>query len=412
MKTILISGASIAGTTLAYWLHRYGFDVTVVERAAAPREGGYAVDVRGPAMRVLERMGVIEQARACNCDTLATDLLDQHGRRGATMPRGFGVLEEGDIEIMRGDLVRVLYEATSSSVRYQFSDSIFSMEQDARGVHVKFRHGPARTFDLVVGADGLHSNVRRLCFGDEAQFLHHLGSYMAIFTVPNYLKLDRYQYLLNAPGRVVSVKSTNGNGELKVTVFFSSKRIDYDYRDLDAQRSLTAAAFADTGWELPRLMQEMQRASDFYFDSTSQVRMPRWSQGRVALVGDAAACPSPLAGQGSSMALVGAYVLAGEIAAERGDHEAALAGYERKTRAFMLKNQLVSAEIADGFAPTSSFGIWARNRSMALMRFIPGSHLIMKFFMRGLMQAVNGMELPDYGAAAPSVHTVAVAHAV
>ena len=396
MKTILISGASIAGTTLAYWLHRYGFDVTVVERAPAPREGGYAVDVRGPALRVLQRMGLEAQARARNTDTEATVFLDERGKRGATMSGGFGVIDPRDIEIMRGDLVRVLYDATRNDVRYQFSDSIRTLEQDASGVHVTFQEGPARTFDLVVGADGMHSNVRRLCFGDEAPFIHHLGSYMAIFTVPNYLKLDRLQYMFSAPGRVVSVKSNNGNAELKVTAFFSSPKLDYDYRDIPAQRALTAAAFADTGWELPRLMREMLDAPDFYFDSTSQVRMPRWSVGRVTLVGDAAVCPSPLAGQGSSMALVGAYVLAGELAARRGDALAALDSYEKRTRAFMQQNQQVSEELADGFAPNTSFGIWVRNRSLALMRFIPGSERIMLFFMRNLIRAVNGIELPDY----------------
>jgi 2-polyprenyl-6-methoxyphenol hydroxylase-like FAD-dependent oxidoreductase len=404
MKTILISGASIAGTTLAYWLHRYGFDVTVVERAPAPREGGYAVDVRGPAIKVLKQMGVAAQARNFNCDTLATQFLDARGKRAATMPRGFGVIDAQDIEIMRGDLVRILYDTTRHDVRYQFADSIRALEQHADGVHVTFQHAPPHSFDLVIGADGLHSNVRRLCFGDEAQFMHHLGSYMAIFTAPNYLGLDRAQYLFNAPGRVVSVKSTNGNAELKVVAFFSAETVAFDYRDIPGQKSLTAAAFADTGWELPRLMREMQSAPDFYFDSTSQVRMPRWSQGRVVLVGDAASCPSPLAGQGSSMALVGAYVLAGELAAQRSDPDAALGSYERRTRAFMQQNQEVSAELADGFAPNSSFGIWARNRSMALMRFIPGSHHIMNFFMRGLIRAVNGIALPDYAATPPSAH--------
>jgi len=412
MKTILISGASIAGTTLAYWLHRYGFDVTVVERGSAPREGGYAVDVRGPALRVLERMGVAAQARNFNCDTLETAFLDVRGKRAATMPLGFGVIDAQDIEIMRGDLVRILYDATCPDVRYQFSDSIRALEQHADGVHVTFQQAPPRTFDLVVGADGLHSNVRRLCFGDEAQYMHHLGSYMAIFTVPNYLRLDRYQYLYNAPGRVVCVKSTKGNAELKVTTFFSSEKLAYDHHDIATQRSLTAAAFADTGWELPRLMREMQSAPDFYFDSTSQVRMPRWSQGRVALVGDAAACPSPLAGQGSSMALVGAYVLAGELAARRGDPSAALDSYEQRTRAFMLQNQAVSAELADGFAPKSSFGIWARNRSMALMRFVPGSHHIMSFFMRGFIRAVRGIELPEYAPTAPAPHGLAAGRAM
>lgn len=396
MTTVLISGASVAGATLAHWLHRYGFDVTLVERAAAPREGGYAVDVRGPALGVLARMGVESAVRSFNCDTLGTSFLAASGKRAASMPRGFGVIDPDDIEIMRGDLVRVLYATTARQLNYQFADSITAIEQRTDRVCVSFEHAQPRSFDLVIGADGLHSNVRQHCFGDEMQFIHHLGSYMAIFTMPNQLGLDRWQYVFNEPRRVVSVKSTTGNRELKVTVFFAASRADYDHRDIALQKRWTATAFANSGWELPLLMRAMHDASDFYFDSTSQVRMPHWSQGRVALVGDAAACPSPLAGQGSSMALVGAYVLAGELAAARGDHAAAFANYERLTRGFMEQNQRVSRDLAAGFAPKSTFSIWARNRSLELLRILPGSDFLLKLAMRDLFKAANGIELRDY----------------
>jgi 2-polyprenyl-6-methoxyphenol hydroxylase-like FAD-dependent oxidoreductase len=411
MKTILISGASVAGTALAHHLQRYGFEVTVVERAPAPRTGGYAVDVRGPAIDVLARTGVLANARALQCDTIATTFLDGSGRGAVDMPRGIGVLDANDLEIMRADLVQVLYDTTRGKVNYQFSDSITAIEQRQSGVQVCFERGGTRGFDLVIGADGVHSNVRRLCFGDEAQWLEFLGSYMAIFTAPNLLGVDRWQYVQNTPGCLVSVKSTNGNAELKVVLFFSSPQLELDYSDVARQRQLTAAAFAGSGWELPRLLPIMQAAPDFYFDAMCQVHMPSWSQGRVALVGDAAWCPSPLAGQGSSMALIGAYVLAGELAANGGDHVRAFANYESATRAFMQGNLDYSKSMVDGFAPKTKLGIWARNRFMGMLRYMPGNALLMKLMMSGLVKVANAITLRDYEAYAISGQHVFSQHA-
>jgi 2-polyprenyl-6-methoxyphenol hydroxylase-like FAD-dependent oxidoreductase len=402
MKNILVSGASIAGPTLAYWLHRYGFHVTVVERAPAIREGGYAVDVRGAALDVLDRMGLLAHVRRENTDTLATSFVDQNGKRAATMDRGFGVIDSADVEIMRGDFVRILYAATNRHVNYLFSDVITSLEQRDDGVHVTFERNAPRTFDLVVGADGLHSNVRRLAFGDESQFIHHLGSYMAIFSAPNHMALDRWQLMFNLPGRVVSIKTTRGNAEVKVTAFFSSPPIRFDYRDLAQQKRLTAEAFADAGWEMPRLLAAMYQAPDFYFDSTSQIRMPNWSRGRVTLLGDACVCPSPLTGQGTSLALVGAYVLAGELAHAAGDHEVALARYEMAVRAFAERNQASAAGIAKGFAPQTPRGIWWRNLNFKLLPYIPWRNLVFNLVMRGIANAAKAITLSDYSASRDS----------
>jgi 2-polyprenyl-6-methoxyphenol hydroxylase-like FAD-dependent oxidoreductase len=411
MKSILISGASVAGTALAHHLHRYGFDVTVVERAPAPRPGGYAVDVRGPAIDVLERSGVLASARARQCDTIATTFLDSSGRGAVEMPRGVGVIGADDLELMRGDLVQILYETPRGEVNYQFSDSITAIEQREHGVQVCFERGGTRGFDLVIGADGVHSNVRRLCFGDEAPFLQFLGNYMAIFTAPNVLGLDRWQYVQNTPGRVVSVKSTNGNAELKVVLFYASPQLELDYRDVARQRQLMAAAFAGSGWELPRLLPFMQDAPDFYCDATCQVHMPSWSRGRVALVGDAAWCPSPLAGQGSSMALIGAYVLAGELVANGGEHVRAFANYDSATRAFIQGNLDYSKGLVDGFAPETELGIWARNRLLGILRYLPGNALLMKWMMSGLMKVANAITLRDYDAYASSRQHVLAQHA-
>jgi 2-polyprenyl-6-methoxyphenol hydroxylase-like FAD-dependent oxidoreductase len=396
MKSILISGASIAGTTLAWWLRRYGFQVTVVERAPAPREGGYAVDVRGRAIDVLQQMGVLPEVRKHNCDTLGTSFVAESGKSLAQMPRGFGVVDPDDIEIMRGDLVRVLYRATERDVSYVFGDAITALEERAAGVHVDFERGASRTFDMVIGADGVHSQVRRLAFGCEADFTHPLDAYMAVFTAENYLELDRWQYVLNVPRRVVSVKSVTGNHELKVFMFYPSTQRGCDLGELALQKRSLRAAFQDVGWAVPRLLKAMQEAPDFYFDATCQIRMPRWSKGRVALVGDACACPSPMAGQGSSLALVGAYVLAGELAEVSGDSERAFAAYEREARPFVEQNQLVSRELAAGFAPQSGFAIAARNFGLRALSSLPGSQLVLKLAMRSLTRASNAIALRDY----------------
>ena len=402
MKNVLISGASIAGPALGYWLQRYGFRVTIVERAPALRPGGYAVDVRGAGLDVLKRMDLSDAARRENTDTLATSFVDENGKRAATMDRGFGVADANDVEIMRGDLARILYEATREHVTYVFSDAISALEESADGVRVSFNVRPAETFDMVIGADGVHSHVRRLAFGDEAQFMHTLGSYMAIFSAPNHLELDRWQLIYNQPGRVVSIKTARGNAIVTVAAFFSSAPLTYDYRDLEQQKRLTAAAYADAGWELPRLLSAMQQAPDFYFDSTCQIRMPRWSQGRVTLVGDACCCPSPLSGQGTGLALVGSYVLAGELANAAGDHTTAFANYERVMRPFAERNQAGAEGIAKGFAPQTPREIRRRNFALKVMNFLPGKDFMFKMAARAAAESAKSITLSDYRAASAS----------
>ena len=395
-RHVLISGASIAGPALAYWLNRYGYRTTLVERAPAIRTGGYAIDVRGAALDVLERMGLLDEARRRGTDTLGTSFVNARGKRTVTMDRGFGVIDASDVEIMRGDLAEMLHQHTRDATEYLFGDSIRAMEERADGVLVTFERSAPRTFDMVIGADGMHSNVRKLAFGDEAQFIRHLGSYMAIFTAPNTLGLDRWQLMQNLPGKVVSIKTARGNAEVKVTAFYSSPKFEYDHRDLDSQRELVADAFRNDGWEVPRLMDAMRTAPDFYFDSTSQVHMDAWSRGRVALVGDACGCPSPLTGQGSSLALVGAYVLAGEIARAGGDHVQAFAAYERTLREFVTRNQKGASDVAKNFTSTSALGVWWRDVNFRMMQFVPWGEWMFKLFMREIAEAAKAVRIDDY----------------
>ncbi|MFE0737015.1 FAD-dependent monooxygenase [Streptomyces sp. NPDC058855] len=327
---ILISGAGIAGPALAYWLRRAGFAVTIVERAPAPRPGGQTVDLRGAGRTVIERMGLMDRARAESVDQRGLALVDAAGRVTARLPAdsfgGEGIVSE--IEILRGDLARILYEATLPGTAYLFDDTVTGIDQDADGVTVTFEKAAPRRFALVVGADGPHSVVRALVFGPESAFVHPVGLYTAWFTATGETDLDGWYLMHNAPGGLVaSARPGRVPGEIKAGLSFRSPPLCVDRRDVAAQQRILAERFAGVGWETPRLLRAMRTAPDFFFDAMGQVRLDSWSRGRVALLGDAGHCATPLTGLGTSLALVGAYVLAGELGAARGDHRAAFARY-------------------------------------------------------------------------------------
>jgi 2-polyprenyl-6-methoxyphenol hydroxylase-like FAD-dependent oxidoreductase len=394
-RDVLISGAGVAGQALAYWLRRFGFTPVVVERAPAPRDGGQAVDVRGAAIEVARRTGILDAARAARTGTRGMSYVSSTGKRLASVDGAFGVIDPEDVEIIRGDLVSILYEAAGSDVEYIFDDSISSLTEGADGVTVTFERSAPRTFHLVVGADGLHSRVRGLAFGPEARFLRHLGLYLSVFTIPNDLELDHWQLIYVTPGKSVTVTSARGNREARAIFFFASGPLDYDYRDRGQQQELLAAAFAGAGWEVPRLLTAMREAPDFYFDSVSQVCLDSWSAGRVALVGDAGYCPSPLSGQGSSLALVGAYVLASELRAADGDHRDAFAGYQRRLRDFVERNQQIATGNAKRFTPTSRRQIWLQNQGIRAMPYMPGKNWILSQATKGVKEAANAVTLPS-----------------
>lgn len=344
---VLIVGASIGGPALAYWLRRYGFKVTVVERAAGLRPGGQAIDVRGPAIEVVRRMGVLEEVRRRSTDLRGMSVVGRNGEELSTTTdrtASGGDVGGPDVEILRDELAEIL--AGTGEAEYLFGDAIASLEQDADEVRVAFESGTRRTFDLVVGADGVHSSTRRLVFGPEEDHLRHLGSYLAVWTVPNFLGLDRWEvvYPMSGDHWGAMVMSVRGNREARAYVGFDVDAPPAAFlpSDVREQKRLVAKWFADGGWELPRLLKHMEDAPDFHFDAMAQIHLDAWSRGRVALVGDAGYCGSPASGQGTSMALVGAYVLAGELAQAGGDHAAAFAAYERELRGYVTGNQALA----------------------------------------------------------------------
>ena len=388
-KTVLISGASVAGPALAFWLERYGFAPTVVERAPAPRPGGYAVDFRGASLTVLERMGILDEVRARATDMGGMAYVKESGKVVATMS---SEVLSGELEILRGDLVEILYDLTRSKVEYLFDDSIASLEQDATGVQVVFESGSSRRFDLVVGADGLHSNTRNLAFGPETDFLYHLGYYASVFTVENHLGLDHSAQFLNVPGKTAGTYSSRHNQEAKALLYFASEPLSYDRRDAAAQKQIVADTYAGIGWEVPRLLAGMETTPDFYFDSISQIKLDSYSRGRVALVGDAGYCASPLSGMGTSLGIVGAYVLAGELQAAEGDHVRAFTQYDDRMRGFVAACQKQGADGGRWFIPVSKAFLAFRNLTFRLMPYLPWRKLIDEMPLK----VGNAIDLPDY----------------
>jgi 2-polyprenyl-6-methoxyphenol hydroxylase-like FAD-dependent oxidoreductase len=392
---VLISGGGAAGSTLAYWLREHGFAVTVVERAPAPRPGGQTVDLRGAGRVVVERMGLLDQVRALSVDQRGLALVNSAGRVTARMPAelfgGEGIVSE--IEVLRGDLGQVLYDATAADAEYLFDDTIRGLDEDETGITVSFEKSPPRRFGLVVGADGLHSTVRGLAFGPETEHVRPLGCYNAWFTVPDELDLGGWFLMYNAPGGLVaSIRPGRVPGEAKAGLSFRSAPVGYDQSDADEQRDILAARFAGAGWEVPRLLAGLRTAPDFYFDSISQVRLGSWSRGRTALVGDAGYSPTPLTGLGTSLALVGAYVLAGELAAAGGDHRVAFGRYEEILRPYVTSGQKLPPGGVRGFAPSSALTIALRAASMRSMGRWPMRNVLAAQFAKAA-----DIALPDYG---------------
>ncbi|MEF9883551.1 FAD-dependent monooxygenase [Streptomyces sp. P9-A4] len=400
-KTVLISGASIAGPALALWLHRYGFAPTVVERAPGLRTGGYKVDIRGTAIEVCRRMGVLDEIRANSTDMRGGSYVDGAGRTIGELPAEiFGGRVEEDDEIMRGELASILYDRTREDVEYLFDDSIAEIVDapgDTDGVTVTFESGTVRRFDLVVGADGLHSHTRKLVFGPEERFKRHLGAYISIFTAPNHLGLDRWETYHALPGKLVCVYSSAGESDAKNLFIFSSpEELAHHHRDVAAQKRALTDRFTGDGWEIPRLLGHAAEAEDFYLDSMSLVEMDSWSKGRVVLLGDAAHCSSPASGQGTGLALIGAYVLAGELARAGGDHTTAFDRYERRMRPGVEQNQ----KMAEGFVKEMTVGSrWKIALRMLMVRTLPRTpwkNLIAKKIRDGIQSAANAVPIEDY----------------
>lgn len=358
MSTVLISGGGVAGLMLANWLRRHRFTVTVVERAAQPRTSGQAVDVRGAALTVFDRLGLSEELRRLRTRLRGMSWLDGTGVeawRSEEFVLSSGRLDSDDVEIFRAELTSLLQDnllredsdRDDGGTELIFGDWVTGLEDRADGVSVRFEHAAPRNFDLVIGADGLYSGVRRIAFGPADRWLRHLGAYLGVFGGPNVFELEDWQIWLQDPAATYVVYPTRDNSEVRITVGFESPSMQVDYRDEALHRRLIAERIGRIPWRAEAMHATLDAAADFQFSAMAQVRLDRWSTGRVALIGDAASAPSPLTGQGSSLAIVQAYVLAQELAdpGAEGDHAAAFQRYEDRLRGFVAENQgLVKGE--------------------------------------------------------------------
>lgn len=389
VRNVLISGAGIAGPTLAHWLHHHGIGATVVERAPAPRTGGYAIDVRGTALDVAERMGALDGIRSSATEMSRATTVDARGRRRGGFEASALTTDGRSVELLRGDLVRLLHTPTTEYTEYLYGDSVTAIEQEGDGVRVAFERAAPRVFDLVVGADGLHSTTRGLAFGPEAPHRRFLDSYISIFTVPNHLGLDREAVLFNTPGRLVAMYHTPRAEGAKAMLALSVREENgVDRRPPEEQRRFLRRVFAGHGWEADRVLDAMEGAPDFYFDSVAQIRMDHWSAGRVTLLGDAGYCPSPLSGQGTALAMVGAHVLARELARHDG-HGAALDAYEARMRPFVEANQQIAVRGRAFLLPRTRPALLARG---VLLRLAPLLSSLASFDNR-LSRASEALEL-------------------
>ncbi|MBE1551822.1 2-polyprenyl-6-methoxyphenol hydroxylase-like FAD-dependent oxidoreductase [Mycobacterium sp. OAS707] len=385
------SGAGVAGPALAYWLHRTGHEPTLIERAPHFRTGGYVIDFWGVGYRVAQRMGLEAAIRDAGYQMRSLRSVGPDGQTQASLNvEGFRRATDGQLtSVARGDLAAIIYAAIQRDVETIFDDSITAINQYPDGVSVGFAKNKTRDFDLVIGADGLHSNVRRLTFGPEANTEHYMGCLVAAAVVEGYRPRDELVYVTySRPGRSVARFSLRGDRTLFLFVFRSDQ--GYDPGELDARKALLWNEFGDAGWECKQILAALDDADDLYFDVVSQIRMDHWSKGRVELIGDAAACVSLLAGEGTGLAVTAAYVLASELQNAWGDHELAFQAYESRMRPFIEGKQAGAEKFIPVFATKTELGIRFRHLVMRAMKFAPLGDLLVSRSLR------DDFELPNY----------------
>jgi len=363
-KTVLISGAGVAGPTLAYWLARGGFAPTIVERAAGQRSSGNPVDIRGPAFRLAEKMGLLPRLREAATATTGIAFVNARGRRKSRVDTS--VSRATEVEVPRADLAAIIADAVADSAEFIYGDSISALSQDGGGIDATFERAAPRRFDLVIGTDGQHSTVRRLAWGPETEFVTHRGLYVATLPVERELNPTTDVLLYGLPGRLASVHPVHGDGGIAAFIWRGKPVPGLDYRDTVQHKRIVEQAYAGAGWIVPTLIERVRDAADLYFDAVSQVRLDTWSRGRIGLLGDAASSVS-LFGDGSSLAMAGAYTLGRTLAEHRDDLGQGLRAYEYEHRKLIAPKQNGFTAAATLMVPATRLGVAMRDNGARLV---------------------------------------------
>jgi 2-polyprenyl-6-methoxyphenol hydroxylase-like FAD-dependent oxidoreductase len=369
-KNVIISGAGIAGLTLAYWLDQYGFSPTVIEKRTDLTEEGYMIDFLGPGFDVAEKMGLMEPLRAKSYAINQTILVDQQGHKKAALDveRMRKLLDNRFINLTRGDLETVLHENVCESVPVRFQTQIQQIVNQPDRVQVTFSNGDTQEADLIIGADGIHSHVRALCWGEAGQFEHFLGYYIACAVIENFLQRKDTFISYLAPKTHAAVYAIRDN---RLATFFAVKSELRDTKSHLSQQKILKEAFHNQGWIVPQILEGTLQSDHFFFDTVAQVEVDPWYKDRVALVGDACQCLTLLAGQGASMAMYGAYILANALHEAEGDYRQAFPRYQEKMRPLIEKEQAKARRLTSSFIPNNRFEVWM---TALILRaaFLPG----------------------------------------
>lgn len=399
---IAVNGAGIAGTALAYWLSKMGHEVLLVEQAPELRTGGYILNLWGVGYDAAEKMGLLPTLLELQYKTDELRMVDSDGRtRGGYSSRALQSLAQGRIATLaRADIAAAIHGLLDGRVETIFGDSITTIEDNGTRPHIGLEHSPRREVDLVIGADGLHSKVRQIMFGPEEQFEYSMGCHVASFEVAGYRPRDEELYVAyTVPGRYIARFPVRDDK----TLFFMLLRNEYLPSSLPTNESdrktALKSAFSGLGWECPAILSALEDADSLYFDSISQIRMETWIKGRVALVGDSAACPSLIAGEGAGFALAEAYVLAGEIHRHGSDLDSALKQYEKCIKPYTSLKQRYAERLVPSFVPKTALGVKARDFATILMRLPVLPRLLMGRYFR------DAMVLPEYGIPCQQTYT-------
>ncbi|RZM30226.1 MAG: FAD-binding monooxygenase [Pedobacter sp.] len=392
-KKILVTGASIAGPTVAYWLQKYGFQVTLLEREPALRLGGQNIDIKGPAQEIAQKMDIENIIREKNTTEVGLRFVNVKNETVADFPKEGAMSMTQELEILRGDFVEILYNKTKENIGYRFNDYVTGITQLDNEVQVTFSSGKTELFDLMIVAEGIGSHTRKLAFGHQPKFVF-LGLYTAYLTITKTETDSKWARWCNGENGIVFMLRPDNHGTTRASITFTAKEDEYKGLDIAGQKKAIINRIKGSGWESERLIMEIQKTDDLYFERVSQVKLPQWSEGRVVIVGDAAYCATPISGKGTDLAMAGAYILAGELSRAETFQEAFTA-YENKMRPYVEISQKLPPGIPGLVYPNSKFGIGVLNTLASVVASKP-VQWIMSLGGSNKKKPKKEIILPDY----------------